>query len=356
VCAADADAQAATRFSASVARGDMATWPYDRAYAARAADPATLLAGARSVVCVAVPYATREPKERPPLSGRISNYAWAADYHDVLRPVLGAIARAIEDAAPGAATRIACDTAPLAERAFAVRAGLAWVGKHTNVIAPPLGSYVFLGEVVTDVALAPDPALRTSCGTCARCVVACPTGALRGDYTIDATRCISDLTQRRGAIPRTMRPLIGDYVWGCDICQNVCPPTRRAPLLGASAFAAADPAAAFPSLQELLRASGRQLARRFRGSAIGWRGPTVLRRNAAVALGNSLDRAAVAALSGALRSDPAAVVRAHAAWALGRIGSPRALSALSQAAPVERSYDVRSEIAHALEPYGRVAR
>ena len=142
-----------------------------------------------------------------------------------MRALLRAVAGEIDEAAGAPVTAIACDTKPLAERAFAARAGLGWIGKHTNLIAPGLGSFVFLGEIVTTLELPADAPLRKSCGACARCIEACPTRALRGDYTIDANRCISDLTQRTDAIPRAMRALIGDWVWGCDICQLVCPPT-----------------------------------------------------------------------------------------------------------------------------------
>jgi epoxyqueuosine reductase len=174
-------------------------------------------------------------------------------------------------------------------------------------------------------------------------------GALRGDYTIDATRCIADLTQRTDAIPRELRPLVGDWVWGCDLCQDACPPTQRAPR-DASAFAPLDAEAAAPSLQALLRLRSGEFRRRYACTAMGWRGAAVLRRNAAIALGNGLDRADVPALAGALRDDPHPQVRGHAAWALGRIGSPQAWAALRAAAATEREASVAAEIAAALEP------
>jgi len=338
------------RLAASFARGDLATWRYDAERARTAADPQSLLAGARSVVCVAVAYAT--PPPRPGRGrGRVSNYAWSADYHRPLRALLDAVARTIDEIAGAPASAIACDTAPLAERAFAARAGLGWVGKHTNLIAPRLGSFVFLGEVVTSLALEPDPPLRKSCGSCTRCVSACPTGALRGDYTIDATRCISDLTQRADAIPAGLRPLVGDWVWGCDLCQEICPPTRRAGP-GGAAFAPLDAGLAAPDLQALLRLRSGEFKRRYAKSAMGWRGAAVLRRNAAVALGNGLDRADVEALGRALCEDPHAGVRGHAAWALGRIGSPRALAILRARWGIERETLVIAEIAAALKTHG----
>jgi len=244
---------------------------------------------------------------------------------------------------------VVCETAPLAERAFAARAGLGWIGKHTSLIVHGLGSAVFLGEIVTTLELEPDPPLRTSCGSCTRCIDICPTGALRGDGTMDATRCISDLTQRRDAIPRALRPLVGTWVWGCDLCNDACPPSRIAGRAGDPAFAPLGTDTAEPDLQHLLRLRGRAFAR-FRETAMGWRGAAVLRRNAAVALGNELDRAGVPALAEALTGDPSPLVREHAAWALGRIGSPRAYAALRDAARRETDRAVLGEMALALEP------
>jgi epoxyqueuosine reductase len=348
VASSDDDDPTRERFAASLARADLATWPYDNAYAAKASSPQHLLPGAKSVVCVAVPYATAAPAGRARHSGRISNYAWAANYHRRVRDVLERIATAIDEAAGRPATRVVCDTAPLAERAFAERAGLGWIGKHTNLIAPGLGSFVFLGEIVTTLDLPADSPSKKTCGTCRLCVDVCPTGALRGDYTIDATRCISDLTQRVDPIPHALRPLCGDWIWGCDLCQTICPPTRRASPRADRAFAAADSAAAFPDLLALLRMRGGEFRRRYRRTAMGWRGPAVLRRNAAVALGNGLDRATVPALETALREDASELVRGHAAWALGRIGSPRARETLAQRRPLEPALSVREEIERAL--------
>jgi epoxyqueuosine reductase len=267
-----------------------------------------------------------------------------------VRAILEAAAREIAALDPAARCALACDTRPLAERAFAERAGLGWAGKHTNLIVPGLGSYVFLGEIVTTLALPEDPPLRKQCGSCRRCIDVCPTRALRGDGTLDAGRCISDLTQRKDAIPRELRPLLGDWVWGCDLCQEICPPTRRAVPRGANAFAAPSAEAAFPHLEGLLTLRSGAFERRYKASAMGWRGPAVVRRNAAVALGNALDRSAVPALERALEDDANPLVRGHVAWALGRIGSPRAYAALAAAAERERDEGVRAEIVRALEP------
>jgi epoxyqueuosine reductase len=349
------DVQTRRRLRAAFRRGDLATWRYNDAYAQRAADPRTILHNAKSVICVALPYATPPPR-RGPLRGRVSNYAWSSDYHRRMRTLLGRVAQQLDAAAGEPVTAIACDTAPIAERAFAARSGLGWVGKHTNLISPKLGSFVFLGEIVTTLALSPDKPLRKSCGTCVRCIEACPTGALRGDYTIDATRCIADLTQRTDAIPLEARTLIGDWVWGCDLCQIACPPTQGAGNASSAESAPLDADVAAPALGNLLRLRSGEFKRKFARTAMGWRGAAVLRRNAAVALGNALDRSGVAILTEALDDDPHPMVRGHAAWALGRIGSPAAIDALRARGPRESDSSVREEIAQALEPHGGTVR
>lgn len=344
VTSAAPDAGTAARMTASFERGDLATWRYDAAYARRASDPATLLAGARSVVCVAVAYGARDAATAP-MRGRVSQYACGDDYHRRLRAMLADAASRIDALAGEPVTAVACDTKPIAERAFAARAGIGWIGKHTNVIAPGLGAAVFLGEIVTTLALEADVPVRKSCGACERCVTACPTGALRGDYTIDAARCISDLTQRTDGIPRSLRPLVGTWVWGCDVCQEVCPPARR----GAALAGVARNDATAPDLLELLRLRSGDFRRRYARTAMGWRGAAVLRRNAAVALGNALDRAAVPSLTASLCGDPHPMVRGHVAWALGRIASPSAVRALRERAGCERDARVCEEIHAALE-------
>ena len=350
IASAHEDASAREAMRASFARGDLATWPYDDAYAGKAAAPQHVLPGARSIICVAFPYRTQTP-DQTPLTGRVSNYAWSPDYHRRVKAVLADIAARIDEAAGASVTAIACDTKPLAERAFAASAGLGWVGKHTNLISPVSGSFVFLGEIVTTLALPPDVPLKKTCGSCTRCVPACPTRALRGDYTIDATRCIADLTQRTDAIPREWRPYIGLWVWGCDLCQIACPPNARASGDADSANSPLSPETATPSLLRLLKLRSGEFKRTYAKTAMGWRGAAVLRRNAAVALGNALDRAAVPYLAATLRADPHPLVRGHAAWALGRIGSPAAIDSLRDALKHESDASVIEELGVALEPF-----
>ncbi len=375
VCVTAADDTGGVRrdMSEAFARGDFATWPYDEMYAAKAADPSYILEGARSVICIAVPYAAEAPSPIP-LQGRVSNYVGSGDYHSRVKQLLIDVAADIDVAAGAKVTAIACDTKPIAERAFAARAGLGWIGKHTNVISPVSGSFVFLGEIVTQLELPPDQPLRKTCGSCTRCIPACPTGALRGDYTIDATRCIADLTQRTDAIPRAMRPLIGTWVWGCDLCQLACPPnsvmvslSNHPPQSRASGASRMERSVgahvegrsketSTPELVDLLQLRSSGFKRKYARTAMGWRGGAVLRRNAAVALGNSLDRAAVPPLVDALHRDPHPPVRGHCAWALGRIGSPQAISFLAGRLASEPDNDVRAEILAALEPYAAASR
>jgi len=347
---ADACADDRTRAAmrASFSRGDLATWPYNDEYAAKAASPERILPGARSVICIAVPYRTEAPPAGP-LQGRVSNYAWSPDYHHRMKALLREVAQRIDEAAGEPVTAIACDTKPLAERAFGARSGLGWVGKHTNLISPDAGSFVFLGEIVTTLPLTADPPLRKTCGSCTRCIPACPTGALRADYTIDATRCIADLTQRTDAIPIDLRPFIGTWVWGCDLCQLACPPNARANVRADAANAPVSEETSTPSLIKLLRLRSGDFKRTYQRTAMGWRGAAILRRNAAVALGNTLDRAAVPALIEALNEDPHPMVRAHSAWALGRIGSPPAIDALLARLHAENDATVLDEVRRAVE-------
>lgn len=335
------------RMQDAFARGDFKTWPYDAERARRVADPSAILEGAKSVLCFGFAYATPPPAQQR-LRGRVSNYAWSEDYHGRILRTLHEVASVFDRLAGEPVTVVACDTKPIAERAFAARAGLGWIGKHTGLISPTLGSFVFLGEIVTTLEFEPDAPLKKTCGSCTRCIDACPTQALRADYTMDATRCISDLTQRTDGIPRQMRPLVGQWVWGCDICQNVCPPTQRAGYRGSERDAALHDDRAAPELAALLRMKSGEFRRTAQRTGMGWRGAAVLRRNAAVAIGNALDRSAVPVLEEALALDPHPMVRGHAAWALGRIGSPRAFEALRDRLALEGDVSVREEIEAAL--------
>jgi epoxyqueuosine reductase len=279
--------------------------------------------------------------------GRISRYAWGDDYHDVMEPGLRRLAAFLLDRGARVA-RYYVDTGPVIDRAAARRAGIGWFGKNTMIITRSgYGSWVFLGEILTDLPLAVDLPARGDCGQCRICLDACPTGAIIAPYTVDARRCISYLTiEHRGPIPREIRPQIGDHIFGCDICQTVCPHNAKTAAQTHPEFAPR--AGARPELIPLLNIGEDEFRRRFRKSPVRRTKRRGLRRNVAVALGNLRDPAAVPALLEALTDESDALVRGHAAWALGRIGIPAAREGLRARLDHERDGGVREEIALAL--------
>jgi len=324
------------------------TMDYVARRAAWSDEPETVAHGARSVVAVALAYrwpAEDEPADGP--RGRVSSYAWGEDYHRVMERKLRALAEVLTTGGAQVA-RYYADTGPLLDRAVAHRAGLGWFGKNTLLITRAgHGSYVFLGEILTDLALEPDAPGRGDCGACRICVDQCPTGAIVAPYVVDARRCISYLTiEHRGWIPRALRPAIGDWIFGCDVCQDVCPHNTLI-RTGVHEEFAPRRGVPFPKLIQLLSIDERAYQERFRHSAIKRAKRQGLRRNVAVALGNAGDERAVPALTEALADDER-FVRGHAAWALGRIGGEAATAALRQAATTEWDAEVRAEITAAL--------
>jgi epoxyqueuosine reductase len=280
--------------------------------------------------------------------GWIARYAWGQDYHAVLGDKLKALVgfiREIEGADIQA--RWYVDTGPILERELGWRAGLGWPGKNTNLINRRLGSWLFLGAILLNRELVYDAPATAHCGTCTRCLVACPTGALVAPGVLDARRCISYLTiELRGPIPRDLRPLLGTHIFGCDICQAVCPWNRKAPESAEPAFL---PRAGFAALEliPLLRLSDDEFRARFRGSPITRAKRRGLLRNVVVALGNLRDLRALPALEAALHeAEP--VIRGHAAWALGRLGGSGARRVLHTALSSERDADVQEEMTLAL--------
>lgn len=354
---ARADADAATRFifhqRIDLGYYDGLPW-FTHERADRATDPRTALDGAATVITLAAPYKTRycptahDGDPDAGLRGRVARYAWGRDYHRVLEKKLRALAAFIAERC-AARSRPMVDYAPLAERSCAARAGIGWFGKSTNLLLPGFGSWVLLAELVTTAPLDADQALRKSCGSCARCIAACPTGAIAGPYVIDNRRCISFQTiENRGTIPHDLRPLLGDWVFGCDLCQDACPVGRGAADAALPEFRPASLDAALPELTDLLRLSEEQFRARFAGRAIMRARRTGLARNACVALGNLGDPRAVPALARALREDPSPLVRGHAAWALARIGGATARRVLDAAFLAEKDTMVRDEIVYAL--------
>jgi epoxyqueuosine reductase len=283
-----------------------------------------------------------------PLEGRVSRYARGEDYHGLIEERLGRLLAFVrEEAGQEVRGRACVDTGPVLERELARRAGLGWWGKNTCLIAGKAGSYFFLGELLLDLELEYDQPAADHCGTCTRCLDACPTRAFPEPYVLDARRCISYLNiELKGAIPGDLRAGMGDWIFGCDVCQEVCPWNRRAAPAAEPAFRAR-PGMENPALPELLALSQEEFAARFRRSPLRRAKRRGLLRNAAVALGNAGDRRAVPALVRAL-ADEEPLVRAHAAWALGRLGGEEARAALVRALETEQDAAVRRELEEAL--------
>jgi len=276
---------------------------------------------ARSVLSVGLQYDSDAPlSTEAPREGRgwISRYAWGDDYHDVMRRMLRGLEQRLDESLGPLRSRSYADTGPLVERAWAAAAGLGAWGKNTCLLNPEHGSFFFLGEVVLDLELAPDAPLADMCGSCTACLDACPTGAFPEPGVLDARLCISYLTiELKGAIPEDRRPGLGHHVFGCDVCQDVCPWNARRRRRGGPAFAPR-PGSVAPPLDELAELDPEAFRERFRRSPVKRAKRRGLLRNAAVALGNSGNPAGRPALE-RLADDEDPVVREHAAWALARL-------------------------------------
>jgi len=303
-------------------------YPYHPADARR--QPSSILSEVRSVVMVGMNYAEDGPASllapSPPSHGKVARYAQGDDYHFVLWGKLNQLLEWIQGEAPGCRGRGVVDTAPLLERDFARRAGLGWFGKNTMLLNKRLGSYFFLGALLLDLELTADPPHESShCGTCTACLDACPTQAFVEPGVLDSRRCISYLTiELRGPIPEELRAPVGNWLFGCDVCQEACPWNHKAPPGMEPALQARDDLTAI-NLVELLTLSEEQFRQRFRGTALMRTKRQGLLRNAAIVLGNQGDPAALPALHRA-SEDPDPVVRQAAHWAIKRIqdsGEPR---------------------------------
>jgi epoxyqueuosine reductase len=320
----------------------------------RRADPRAVLRDARTVITLAIGYyrggwpGPESSGAAPDLPrGRIARYAWGRDYHKVIRRRLLALARSMRDLPEPPRFLFYVDTGPVLDRAWAERSGIGWIGKNTNLIQKRAGSWFFLGEILTDLELPPDAPARNYCGTCSRCISACPTGAIVGPYQLDARRCISYLTiEHRGPIPLELRPAIGTRIFGCDDCQEACPWNRFAVPTADPAFAER-PDQQTPELIALLSLEEDAFRARYAGTAIRRAGRDRFVRNVAVALGNAGDARAVPALAARLLEDRDSLVRGHAAWALGRIGGDAARAALRRGAEQETDPVAASEIGYA---------
>jgi epoxyqueuosine reductase len=310
------------RLSEWLARGFAGEMAYMHRHAEARRHPSAVLHEVRSVVMVGMNYT---PADLPLVgkSARIARYALGSDYHDVLRTRLNSLLTLVQEEAPGCLGRGVVDTAPLLERDFARRAGLGWFGKNTMLIDRHLGSYFFLGALLLDLELQPDPPHATShCGTCTACLDACPTDAFPQAGVLDSRRCLSYLTiELKGSVPEEFRPAMTDWLFGCDVCQEVCPWNRKAPAGREPALAPRPDLVALDPV-EILSLSEEEFRRRFRDTALSRTKRRGLVRNAVLIVGNRGERAALPALR-KLLNDSEPVLREAAAWALERIAHQR---------------------------------
>jgi epoxyqueuosine reductase len=299
-------------------RGRQGEMNYLERQAGRRRNPGLVLENARSIVTVAANYHTGLELTSDPLKGRISRYAWGDDYHVVMKDRLEKLLRFVQERRPGARGLCYVDAGPVAEKVWGAESALGWLGKNSNLISRARGSWFFLGAILLDIELDYDPKERDYCGRCTRCLSACPTGAIISPYVVDARLCISYLTiELRGPIPLELRPLIGNRIFGCDDCQEVCPWNRFAIPTSERAFWPRD-GNLMPFLAPLAGITEEQFQRRFSKSPIRRAKRNGFVRNVCVALGNSHRAEAVEPLRRAL-NDESALVREHAAWGLSQI-------------------------------------
>lgn len=317
----------------------------------QSSDPRTLHEEIRSIVSVAIPYWSGEyPLPDTELRGRISRYAWGRDYHKTLKNRMKQLHSAIGEAiGRDLDSRLLSDTARAFDRAIAARAGVGWYGKNSMIIIPGHGSWAMLGELYLDIEIEPDEPLTNNCGRCRICIDKCPTGAIVEPYRVDANRCISYLTiEERGPIPRELRPLMGNWVFGCDVCQDVCPYTGAAAIVDDPAFRPATHDNVYPSLEFLMTMTEAQFRTTFSGTPVTRTKRRGFARNAAIALGNSGDPRAEPLLKLGLEHDEP-LVRGHAAWGLKHLLGDDGHKRLSVALQCETDAWVQEEIRWALD-------
>ncbi|KAF6615235.1 tRNA epoxyqueuosine(34) reductase QueG [Paenibacillus polymyxa] len=305
--------------------------------------PASLIA-----IAVAYPSKMKDPpkSDKGKYRGIMARSAWGKDYHLVLREAMEKLEAFISERVPDALLKNMVDTGELSDRAVAERAGIGFSGKNTMMISPTLGSWIYLGELLTNIPFQPDEPVTDGCGECTKCLDACPTGALVGPGQLNAQRCVSFLTQTKGFLDEEFMLKIGNRLYGCDTCQIVCPKNRglnwdHHPEL------TPDPEIVKPLLLPLLDLSNREFKDRFGQSAAAWRGKKPIQRNAVIGLGNFKDVSAVPKLTEVLLDDPRPELRGTAAWALSRIGGENAMTAIKQASEKEQHEQVREMIAQA---------
>lgn len=303
-----------------------------------------------SLISIAVAYPSKldnPPKSEPgQRRGILARSAWGEDYHLVLRRAMANLEAFIRERVPDARLESMVDTGALVDRAVAERAGIGFKAKNCAIISPKWGSWIYLGDMITNIPFSPDTPVTEDCGECTKCIDACPTGALVGPGVLNAQRCISFLTQTKGFLDEEFMVKIGNRLYGCDTCQIVCPKNRgkswnHRPELQP------DPETVKPLLLPILDLSNREFKERFGSSAAAWRGKKPIQRNALIGLGNFKDRSSVPKIVEVMLKDPRPVIRGTAAWALSRIGGQEALDGVQRALAVEQDEEVLQRLQRA---------
>jgi epoxyqueuosine reductase len=306
----------------------------------------------QSIISIALAYPSKL-KDAPQSTkgerrGIFCRASWGTDYHTVLRNKLQLLEDFIKDKVPGAMMKSMVDTGELSDRAVAERAGIGWSAKNSMIITPEFGSYVYLGDMITNLPFEPDQPMEDQCGTCNKCVDVCPTGALVQGGQLNSKRCIAFLTQTKGFLPDEFRTKIGNRLYGCDTCQTVCPKNKGMDFHFHEEMEP-DPELAKPLLKPLLTISNRDFKETYGHVSGSWRGKKPIQRNAILALAHFKDETALPQLIQVMKDDPRPVIRGTAAWAVGKIGRKKAVSALEEARMKEKDEEVLAEIEKGLQ-------
>ncbi|MEH6881144.1 tRNA epoxyqueuosine(34) reductase QueG [Priestia megaterium] len=315
-------------------------------------DPTLVVPKARSIISIALAYPSKlkdAPKStKEDRRGIFCRASWGQDYHTVLLDRLQKLETFIKEKVPAAILQSMVDTGELSDRAVAERAGIGWSGKNCAIITPEFGSYVYLGEMITDIPFPPDKPIEDGCGTCNKCVDACPTGALVTGGQLNSQRCIAFLTQTKGFLAEEFRSKLGNRLYGCDTCQTVCPENKGKDFHFHPEMEP-DPELAKPKLKPLLTMSNRDFKEKFGHVSGSWRGKKPIQRNAIIALAHFKDQTAVPDLIELIKNDVRPVIRGTAAWALGKIGDKEALDTLMNLREKEKDQEVIEEMSKGIE-------
>ncbi|MED3866286.1 tRNA epoxyqueuosine(34) reductase QueG [Priestia megaterium] len=315
-------------------------------------DPTLVVPKARSIISIALAYPSKlkdAPKStKEDRRGIFCRASWGQDYHTVLRDRLQKLETFIKEKVPAVILQSMVDTGELSDRAVAERAGIGWSGKNCAIITPEFGSYVYLGEMITDIPFPPDKPIEDGCGTCNKCVDACPTGALVTGGQLNSQRCIAFLTQTKGFLAEEFRSELGNRLYGCDTCQTVCPENKGKDFHFHPEMEP-DPELAKPKLKPLLTMSNREFKEKFGHVSGSWRGKKPIQRNAIIALAHFKDQTAIPDLIDLIKNDVRPVIRGTAAWALGKIGDKEALDTLMNLREQEKDQEVIEEMSKGIE-------